>query len=262
MTENYLDSFQQLVDVIHELRVKCPWDREQTKESIRHLSIEEVYELSDAILKNDYPEIKVELGDLLLHIVLYAKMAEEKNAFNLNDVLISIKEKLIRRHPHIYGEVEAKDSNTVIRNWEEIKLNEKKDSKKGVLDGVPNSMPSIVKAFRMQEKASNVGFDWERPEQVWEKVEEEIKELKTELERVEPEKDKIESEFGDLLFALVNYSRFINVNPEDALEKTNRKFKARFEFVESQVQKTGKKMKELNLEELDVFWNLAKAKGL
>lgn len=262
MEKPYLESFDKLVEVVHELRVKCPWDREQTKESIRHLSIEEVYELSDAILKDDSTEIRNELGDLMLHLILYARMGEEQGKFDLNDMLIAIREKLIRRHPHIYGEVKADNADTVIRNWEEIKMAEKKDKKKGVLDGVPQSMPSLVKAWRMQEKARNVGFDWEKPEQVWEKVEEELKEFKAEAESGDVEREKVEAEFGDLLFALVNYARFLEINPEDALEKTNLKFRRRFEFMESSIMDEGKQMKEMSLNELDEYWNLAKAKGL
>ena len=256
--EQYISSFRRLVEVVHELRIKCPWDREQTKESIRHLSIEEVYELSDAILKNDNTECRNELGDLLLHIILYARMGEEQGHFDLNATIIAITEKLIRRHPHIYGDVQADNSATVIKNWEEIKMQEKKGTKASVLAGVPNSMPALIKAWRMQEKARNVGFDWEKPEQVWEKVQEELNEFKAELKQENPDQGRIEGEFGDLLFSLVNYARFINVNPEDALEKTNLKFRNRFEYMEGKILDEGRKMKEMTLEELDNYWNDAK----
>jgi XTP/dITP diphosphohydrolase len=226
----------------------------QTIESLRYLTIEETYELSDAILKNDLEGVKEELGDLMLHLVFYAKIGEEQKAFDISDVLNDISEKLIRRHPHIYGEIEVVDAEDVKRNWEKIKLEE---GKKSVLGGVPQSMAPLIKAIRIQEKVKGVGFDWEKPEQVWEKVEEEIAELHYETEN-EGSHDKIEAEFGDLLFALVNYARFIDVNPDEALEKTNRKFIKRFQFLESKADEIGKSLSDMTLSEMDVFWNQSK----
>lgn len=236
-----------------ELRAKCPWDREQTTESIRHLTIEETYELSDAILAGDAEEIKKELGDILLHIVFYAKIGSERGEYDIESVINQLCEKLIRRHPHIYGEVVAEDSDTVKQNWEQIKLKEKGHKKKSVLSGVPSSMPALVKAYRMQEKAAQVGFDWPNKEQVWEKVEEELAEFK----QAEPGNEK-ENELGDLLFSLINYARFLNINPDDALEKTNRKFKTRFEYIEAKAESEGKDLKSLGLEQMDVWWREAK----
>ncbi len=241
-----------------ELRAGCPWDKVQTIESLRHLTIEEVYELSDAILNNDLQEIKKELGDLMLHLVFYSKIASESNAFHIGDVLDGISDKLIQRHPHIYGEVQVSGAEEVKSNWEKIKL---ANGNRSVLAGVPNSLPALLKAYRMQEKAGGVGFEWERPEQVWEKVAEEIGELKAEVDkgsRVE----KLEDEFGDVLFALVNYARYIGVNPEDALERTNRKFRNRFQYIESEAAKDGRKLHNMSLEEMDQIWNKAKAEGL
>ena len=230
---------------------KCPWDREQTLESIRHLTIEETYELSDAILDNDKSEIAKELGDLMLHLVFYAKIGSETNDFDITSVLNGICEKLIRRHPHIYGDVNAENADAVKRNWEQIKQAESK-GKKSVLSGVPNSMPSLVKATRMQEKAAQVGFDWPNKDQVWDKVEEELQEFKE-----AGKKDK-EGEFGDLIFSLVNYARWQDINPDDALEQTNKKFKQRFEAIESHAKSKGITLKEMTLEEMEAVWQKAK----
>jgi len=249
-----LEAFERLLKIMDDLRTGCPWDKEQTLESLRYLTIEEVYELSDAILEKDMTEIKKELGDLMLHLVFYSKIGSETNDFDIADVLDSISEKLIYRHPHIYGDVEANDAETVKQNWEQLKLKEGRES---VLDGVPKSLPSVVKAHRIQEKVKGVGFDWERPEQVWEKVEEELQEFKIEVES-NKEKEKIEGEFGDLLFSLINYARFLNINPEDALERTNKKFIKRFKYLESESKKDGKSISEMSLAEMDVYWNKAK----
>jgi XTP/dITP diphosphohydrolase len=250
-----LTAFQRLEEIVAELRQKCPWDREQTKESIRHLTIEETYELAEAILKDDYEEIKVELGDLLLHVLFYTRMAEEKQQFTLHEVITSLTEKLIRRHPHVYGPEAADDPSQVAINWELIKAKENKGKKKKklTLDGVPEHLPSLIKALRMQEKAANVGFDWENPKQVWEKVKEEI----LEFEKAEGKEER-EAEMGDLLFSLVNYCRFIDINPEDALARTNQKFKQRFEFVETSAQQEGKTLQELSLPEMEALWQQAK----
>ena len=246
-------AFTKLLTIMDELRIKCPWDREQTIDSIRHLTIEEVYELNEAILNQDSNEIKKELGDLLLHIVFYSKIASETNLFNLNDVIESLNAKLIRRHPHIYGDVTANDSDTVKQNWEQIKLKEKKGDKTSVLDGVPKTLSSVVKAYRMQDKAAQVGFDWPNKEQVWDKVNEELEEFKTAETLAEKEE-----EFGDLMFSLINYARFVNINPDDALEKTNIKFKKRFEYIELKAKENNKNLKDMSLEEMDAFWNEAK----
>jgi len=264
----YTEQFQRLLRIMNELREQCPWDKKQTLESIRYLSIEEVYELSDAILTRDLEEVKKELGDLFLHIVFYAKIASETQDFDIGDVLEGICEKLIRRHPHIYGEISAEDEETVKRNWEKIKLEEKseKGDKQTVLGGVPKSLPALVKAQRIQEKARGVGFDWENANQVWEKVQEEVSELNTELKKAEntnnqdTNKEKIEEEFGDLLFSLINYARFIGVNPETALEKTNLKFIQRFNYLEEQSQKEGKNWDVMSLEEMEEYWQEAKTK--
>ncbi|HOP12972.1 nucleoside triphosphate pyrophosphohydrolase [Lentimicrobium sp.] len=250
-----LAAFERLLTIMDELRAGCPWDRKQTIESLRYLTIEETYELSDAILEKDMDEIKKELGDLMLHLVFYSKIASEQNAFTITDVLNGICEKLIHRHPHIYGDVMAKDAEAVKNNWEKIKL--KEGERKTVLGGVPASLPAMVKAYRIQEKARGVGFDWDHVGQVWEKVQEELAELQYEKLNGSPE--KIEDEFGDLLFALINYARFIDVNPEDALERTNKKFIRRFNYIEQKVNETGKSMHDMSLAELDVFWNEAKA---
>jgi XTP/dITP diphosphohydrolase len=253
-----LKAFERLLNIMDDLRKDCPWDREQTMESLRHLTIEEVYELSDAILENDLDEVKKELGDLMLHIVFYAKIGSEKKAFDITDVLTSISEKLIYRHPHIYGDVKVANAEDVKNNWEKLKLKEGKES---VLEGVPKSLPPLVKAYRMQEKAKGVGFEWKHTDQVWEKVVEEMNELKHEVASGK-DKLKMEDELGDLLFALVNYARFIGVNPEDALEKTNKKFIRRFQFIEKESASDGKKLEDMTLEEMDAYWNKAKEEGL
>lgn len=236
-----------------ELREKCPWDREQTTESIRHLTIEETYELSDAIISGDSEEIKKELGDILLHIVFYARIGSETGRYDIESVINQLCEKLIRRHPHIYGDFNAKDSDAVKQNWEQIKLQEKGNKVKSVLSGVPKSMPSLVKALRMQDKAAQVGFDWENKEQVWEKVEEEM----TEFKQAGSAKER-EEEFGDLLFSLINYARFENINPDDALERCNHKFKTRFEYIEAKAINEGIDLREAGLERMESWWNEAK----
>jgi XTP/dITP diphosphohydrolase len=249
-----LAAFERLLIIMDELRDQCPWDKKQTLESLRYLTIEETYELSDAILEKDMDEIKKELGDLMLHLVFYAKIGSETGHFDIADVLNSISEKLVRRHPHIYGDVTVNNAEDVKNNWEKIKLQEK--DRDSVLTGVPNSLPAMVKAYRMQEKVRGVGFDWNTAEQVWEKVNEEIAELQHEIAVGDDEKK--EKEFGDLLFSLVNYARFIGVNPEDALERTNKKFVQRFKYIEQQSKKQGKSLKNMTLEEMDVFWDEAK----
>ncbi len=254
--EEKLEAFKRLLNIMDELRAGCPWDKEQTLESLRHLTIEEVYELSDAILEGAKNEIKKELGDLMLHLVFYAKIGSETNDFDIKDVLDGISEKLIYRHPHIYGDVEVSGPEEVKNNWEKLKL---KEGKKSVLEGVPQSMPPLVKAYRIQEKVKGVGFEWEYSQQVWDKVQEEMAELKYEVEN-SGSKEKMEDELGDLLFALVNYSRYIGVNPEDALERTNKKFIRRFQFIETESVKDGKNIESMTLEEMDAYWN--KAKGL
>lgn len=254
--EAALSAFERLLTIMEELREKCPWDRKQTMESLRHLTIEETYELSDAILEADMKEIQKELGDLALHIAFYSKIAEEKKSFDMADVLNGICEKLIRRHPHVYGDVEAKDALTVERNWEQIKLKEKENIKKTVLGGVPKSLPVLIKAYRMQEKASGVGFDWEHKGQVWEKVLEELEEFHEEEKKGNNE--KLQEEFGDLLFSLVNYARFAGINPEEALERTNKKFIKRFNYLEEQANLHGKNLSNMSLEEMDQYWNEAK----
>jgi XTP/dITP diphosphohydrolase len=253
--EEKIAAFQKLLEIMDELRAKCPWDKKQTIESLRYLTIEETYELSESILQKDMDSVKKELGDLMLHLVFYSKIASETNQFDIKDVLDNITAKLINRHPHIFGDVVVKDAKEVHDNWERIKLKEK--GNKSVLSGVPAGLPAMVKAFRIQEKASGVGFDWEKPEQVWEKVLEELNELK---EMVESGADhaRREDELGDLIFAIVNYARFIEVNPEDALERTNRKFMKRFRYLEEQAREIGKPLHEMTLTEMDVYWNEAK----
>lgn len=256
-----LAAFEQLLIIMEELREKCPWDRKQTLESLRHLTIEETFELSDAILDNDLPEIKKELGDILLHLVFYAQIGSEKDAFDIGDVIQSLNEKLIRRHPHIYGDVEAKDEEAVKQNWEKIKLQEKGQKNKSVLGGVPSSLPALIKAMRIQEKARGVGFDWEEPKQVWEKVEEEMQEFKSAFNPEEGtviDKEDATAEFGDLLFSLINYARFIDINPEEALERTNRKFIYRFQYLEKAAANAGKKLDQMTLAEMDRYWEEAK----
>lgn len=246
-------AFERLLTIMDELREKCPWDMKQTMESLRHLSIEETYELSDAILSGNMDEIKKELGDVMLHIVFYARIGSETKHFDIRDVLESLSEKLIRRHPHIYGDVQVKDEAEVKANWEKIKLSE---GNKTVLSGVPNSLPAMIKATRIQEKARGVGFDWDEESQVWEKVNEELREFKAEADQ--GDQHKMEEEFGDLLFSLINFARFKNINPEDALEKTNRKFIHRFNYLEKQSALDGKSMDSMTLEEMDAYWNAAK----
>lgn len=253
-----LKAFDRLLTVMDELRENCPWDKKQTWESLRHLTIEETYELGDAILDNDVAEVKKELGDLMLHNVFYARIAAEKKQFDMADVLNAICDKLIERHPHVYGDVVANDEETVKANWEKIKL---KSGNKSVLEGVPASLPALVKAIRIQDKARGVGFDWERKEQVWQKVEEEMAEFKKEFQPesgAPPDLASVQSEFGDLLFSLVNYSRFIGIDPEEALERTNKKFIKRFQYLESESAKDGKKLGEMTLAEMDVYWERAK----
>lgn len=251
--QQQLEAFNRLLDIMDDLREKCPWDRKQTLQSLRHLTIEETYELGDAILDNDLQEVKKELGDILLHIVFYAKIGSETNDFDIADVANEICEKLIHRHPHIYGDVKVENEEEVKQNWEKLKL---KEGKKSVLEGVPKSLPALVKASRIQDKAKGVGFDWEEPEQVWEKVQEELQELHDEVQG--RDQDKIESEFGDVLFSMINYARFLNVNPEDALERTNKKFIKRFTYLESKAGEMGKSLADMTLAEMDVFWNEAK----
>jgi XTP/dITP diphosphohydrolase len=253
-------AFSRLLKIMDELREQCPWDKKQTLESLRHLTIEEVYELGDAIIAKDMDELKKELGDVLLHIVFYARIASETKHFNITDVINSVCDKLIERHPHIYGDVKVNNEEDVKQNWEKIKL-KAKGGKISVLEGVPKGLPAMVKAQRMQEKARGAGFDWEKPEQVWEKVQEELNELKHEVD-TKQSAEKIEGEFGDMLFALINYGRFIDVNPENALEKTNLKFMRRFKYMEEKIREQGKQLTDCDLAEMDVFWNEAKAKGL
>jgi len=248
-----LAAFNRLLDIMDELREKCPWDKKQTLESLRHLTIEETYELADAILDNDLQEIKKELGDVLLHIVFYAKIGSEKKVFDIGDVANSISDKLISRHPHIYGNVKVDNEEDVKRNWEQLKL---KEGKKSVLEGVPKSLPALVKASRIQEKVTGVGFDWEKPEQVWENVQEELEELNEEIKK--GNKANTEKEFGDVLFSMINYARFIDVNPENALEKTNKKFINRFQFLENAAKKEGKNLSDMTLTEMDVHWEKSK----
>lgn len=251
--QQQLEAFNRLLDIMDDLREKCPWDKKQTMQSLRHLTIEETYELGDAILDDNHDEVKKELGDLLLHIVFYAKIGSETNSFDVADVCNDICEKLIHRHPHIYGDVIVADEEEVKQNWEKLKL---KEGKKSVLEGVPKSLPALVKASRIQDKVKGVGFDWEEPHQVWDKVQEELQELQTEVEK--GDQDKIEAEFGDVLFSMINYSRFLKVNPEDALERTNKKFIKRFTYLESKAQELGKNLADMTLAEMDVFWEEAK----
>lgn len=248
-----LEAFNRLLDIMDELREKCPWDQKQTLESLRHLTIEETYELADAILENDLDEIKKELGDVLLHIVFYAKIGSEKKAFDIADVANAISDKLIDRHPHIYGDVDVKNEEEVKQNWEKLKL---KEGKTSVLEGVPKSLPALVKANRIQDKVAGVGFDWEEPQQVWEKVQEELTELNEEIKAGTIE--NTEKEFGDVLFSMINYARFIGVNPENALEKTNKKFIKRFQYLEAAAKKEGKELADMSLMEMDVYWNESK----
>ena len=245
------NSFQEFVGIVKRLRKECPWDREQTNDSIKANTIEEAYEVVEAIDNKNYEELKKELGDLLLHVVFHSTIAEEENHFKLDEVITSIQEKLIRRHPHVFGNTEVTDAEHVKKNWEEIKL---KEGRKSVVDGVPVSLPALQKAHRLQEKASKVGFDWENKEDVWKKVEEELLEIKDAGDNLE----ELEKEFGDLLFSLVNYSRFLGINPENALRKTNEKFVKRFKYVEEEIKKSGRKLSESDLKEMDKFWNQSK----
>lgn len=253
--EKQLQAFGRLLDIMDDLRAKCPWDMKQTFESLRHLTIEETYELGDAILDNDIQEIKKELGDLLLHIVFYAKIGSETQNFDIADVAHSICDKLIDRHPHIYGDVVVANEEEVKQNWEKLKL---KEGKKSVLEGVPKSLPAMVKASRIQDKVKGVGFDWEASHQVWDKVQEELAELQEEVKL--GNLMQMEAEFGDVLFSMINYARFLKINPEDALERTNKKFMKRFMYLESKANEMGKPLADMTLAEMDVFWEEAKKK--
>ncbi len=251
--QQQLDAFDRLLTIMDELRVGCPWDKKQTIQTLRHLTIEETYELGDAILENDLEEVKKELGDLLLHIVFYAKIGSETQDFDIADVANSISDKLISRHPHIYGDIDVADAKEVERNWEKLKL---KEGKKSVLEGVPKGLPAMVKANRVQDKVSGVGFDWEEPQQVFEKLQEELGELQYEIN--ESNQDKIEAEFGDVLFSMINYARFLKVDPESALERTNKKFIQRFQYLEGKAKALNKNLSDMTLAEMDVFWEEAK----
>lgn len=252
-------AFERLLTIMDTLREQCPWDKKQTMQTLRHLTIEETYELADSILDGDMQEIKKEIGDIMLHLVFYARIASETNDFTIVDVLNSVCDKLIFRHPHIYSDTVVKDEAEVKRNWEQLKL---KEGNKSVLEGVPVALPAMVKASRIQEKARGVGFDWEEKSQVWEKVEEEMREFRDEFnvaDNVAIDKEKAEAEFGDLLFSLINYARFMDINPEDALEKTNKKFIKRFQYLESKAKTAGKHLKDMSLSEMDLYWNEAKS---
>lgn len=251
--QQQLTALDRLLTIMDELRAGCPWDKKQTMQSLRHLTIEETYELGDAILDNDLEEVKKELGDVLLHIVFYAKIGSETNDFDIADVANSISDKLVSRHPHIYGDIDVADAKEVERNWEKLKL---KEGKKSVLEGVPKGLPAMVKASRIQDKVSGVGFDWEEPQQVFEKVQEELSELQHEIK--EDNQEKMEAEFGDVLFSMINYARFLKIDPESALERTNKKFIKRFQYLESKAKGLGKDMSDMTLAEMDVFWEEAK----
>lgn len=251
--QTQLQAFDRLLTIMDELRTQCPWDKKQTMQSLRHLTIEETYELGDAILDDDLEEVKKELGDVLLHIVFYAKIGSETKAFDMGDVCNEICDKLINRHPHIYGDVKVEDEEEVKRNWENIKLKEGKNS---VLEGVPNGLPALVKANRIQDKVAGVGFDWEKPEQVWEKVKEELAEFQEEVKAKNAK--KMEAEFGDVLFSMVNYARFLDINPENALERTNKKFIKRFHYLEQKAKGLEKPLSEMTLAEMNIFWEEAK----
>ncbi len=252
--QQQLQAFDRLLTIMDELREQCPWDKKQTMETLRHLTIEEVYELGDAILEKDMEEVKKELGDVLLHIVFYSRIGSETNNFDIADVCNSICDKLVERHPHIYGDVKVENEDDVKRNWEQIKLREK--GKTSVLQGVPTSLPAMVKANRIQDKVAGVGFDWEHPEQVYEKVEEELNELKVEV--ANGDADKMESELGDVLFSIINYARFLKINPENALERTNKKFIKRFQYLEAKSKEINKPLSEMSLSEMDIYWEEAK----
>ena len=249
-----LTAFNRLLNIMDDLRSKCPWDMKQTIDSLRYLTLEEVYELSDAIIEGNMQEIKKELGDIMLHLVFYSKIASETNTFNITDVINGVCDKLIHRHPHIYGDIEVADEIDVKANWEKLKL---KEGKTSVLEGVPKSLPAMVKSMRIQEKARGVGFDWDDRHQVWDKVKEELMELKTEIDK--GDEKKTSDEFGDFIFSLINYARFVNVNPENSLEKTNQKFIKRFQYMEKQIKSKGQDLSDLTLKEMDVYWNEAKA---
>ncbi len=262
-SQSSTQSFQRLLDIMDRLRKECPWDKKQTIESLRHLTIEEVFELSQAIVDEDYQDVKKELGDIIMHIVFYSRIAEDRKLFTIDDVINGICEKLIIRHPHVFGDTSVKSAEEVADNWEKIKLT--KEHNRSVLGGVPNALPELVKAYRMQEKAAGVGFDWENKEQVWEKVEEEIRELKEEVGVWEQgtgscNKERVTEEFGDLMFALVNYSRFIKVNPMDALEIANKKFRKRFNYIEDKAREMGKSLVDMSLDEMNELWNVSKIK--
>ena len=250
-----LKSIERLLLIMDDLRAQCPWDKKQTMQTLRTLTIEETYELTDAIIDDDMEEVKKELGDLLLHIAFYSKIGDEKGLFDIGQVAEAISDKLVDRHPHIYGDVTVADEAEVKRNWEKLKL---KEGKKSVLEGVPRSLPALVKAQRIQEKAAGIGFDWEQPEQVFDKVREELQEFSEEVTR--QDKDRMESEFGDILFALINYARFLKINPENALERTNKKFIYRFQYLEERAREEGKSLSEMTLNEMDVYWEEAKRK--
>jgi len=251
--QKQLESFGRLLDIMDDLREKCPWDKKQTMQSLRHLTIEETYELGDAILDNNWTEVKKELGDLMLHLVFYAKIGSETNDFDIADVCNEICDKLIHRHPHIYSDTVVQNEEEVKQNWEKLKL---KEGRSSVLEGVPKSLPALVKASRIQEKVKAVGFDWDEPHQVWDKVQEELEELQAEIKV--GDHDKTEAEFGDVLFSLINYARFLKINPEDALERTNKKFIKRFQYLESKASELGKPLMDMSLSEMDVFWEEAK----
>lgn len=250
-------SFERLLKIMDELREQCPWDKKQTMESLRHLTLEETYELADAIIEGDKKEIKKELGDILLHIVFYARIASETNDFDMKDVIDSLCEKMINRHPHIYGDVKVDNAEDVKKNWEQLKL---KEGNKSTLQGVPKSLPALIKAMRIQEKARGAGFDWDNKDQVWAKVQEELQEFKEEVSAKNPDQKKIEAEFGDVLFSMINYARFMDINPEEALERTNRKFIKRFQYIEEAATNAGKSLSDMTLAEMDVLWEEAKLK--
>jgi len=248
-----LEAFDRLLNILNELREKCPWDRKQTMESLRNLTIEETYELADSILEDDLPEIRKELGDLLLHVVFYAKIAEEQQAFDITDVIHSLCDKLVNRHPHVFGETSVQDSQQVEENWEQIKM---KEGQKSILSGVPDSLPALIKSNRIQQKVRGVGFDWEQKEQIWDKVREELDELEHEVRH--EQKEKMEAEFGDLLFSIINAARLYDIDPENALEKTNKKFIKRFKFLEENTISKGRSLKDMSLDDMNVIWEEAK----
>lgn len=254
--KNKIKSFKKLLDLMDELREKCPWDKEQTIESLSHLTIEETYELFDAIVNNNKDEIKNELGDLLMHIVFYSKIASEENSFDIGDVIETVVDKIIFRHPHVFGNIKIESSDDVKKIWEISKLKEKKNNVKSVLNGVPKSLSSVIKAFRIQEKAAGVGFEWKSKHDVWLKVEEELKEFKNEV--IVGNKSSIEKEFGDVIFSLINYARFLKINPEISLERTNKKFINRFQFMENEASKNNKELSDLNLNKMEEYWELSK----